>query len=190
VKVRVLASPKYTGTVLSSSSLAAGSVIAIVKEGLATGYSGAVEVSASDESTLHFEDAAPLPIVDGAGVVARPVFNAFQMDLTVLKIRGDVAWTVHPGAIAWITQAEEIYMQAVNHLVGVVGLAREGANPRSRSRHSVSRNGVAETDCVAGAVIRNPSQLRTPTPIDGAAPPRTAVKGDPATGRVERCCQS
>lgn len=104
-KVRVLSSPNFTNTVLSSSSLAAGTVIAIVPAGLATGYDGGVEVSASTEATVHFEATAPLPIVDGSGVVAKPVYSAFQTEMTVLKIRGNVAWTVQPGAIAQVTGA-------------------------------------------------------------------------------------
>jgi hypothetical protein len=104
-KVRVLASPKFTNTVFSSSSLAAGTVIAIVAAGLTTGYSGAVTVEASTEATVHFEATTPLPIVDNSGVVAAPVYSAFQTDMTVLKIRGNVAWAVHPGAIATVTGA-------------------------------------------------------------------------------------
>jgi hypothetical protein len=105
VKIRVLASPKFTNVVLSSSSLAAGTVIAIVPQGLATGYDGSVTVEASTEATVHFEATTPLPIVDDAGAVAAPVYNAFQTDMTILKIHGDVAWTVHPGAIAEVTGA-------------------------------------------------------------------------------------
>ena len=105
VKIRVLSSPKFTNTVLSSSSLAAGTVIAIVPQGLATGYDGSVTVEASTEATVHFEATTPLPIVDDAGVMAAPVLNAFQTDMTILKIRGDVAWVTHPGAIAEVTGA-------------------------------------------------------------------------------------
>ena len=80
-------------------------MIAIVREGLATGYDGSVEIDVSTEATLHYEATTPLPIVDGAGVVAAPVYNAFQQDMSVLRIRGRAAWTVHPGAIAQITGA-------------------------------------------------------------------------------------
>ena len=104
-KIRVLASPKFTNVVFSSSSLAAGTVIGIVPQGLATGYDGSVVIEASTEATANFEATTPLPIVDGAGVVAKPVYSAFQMDMTILKIRGNCAWTVHPGAIAQVTGA-------------------------------------------------------------------------------------
>ena len=104
-KIRVLASPKFTNAVFSSSSLAAGVVIAIVPDGLATGYDGGVEVDASTEATVHFEATTPLAIVDGAGVVAAPTYSAFQQDVSILRIRGDVAWAMHPGAIAEVTGA-------------------------------------------------------------------------------------
>ena len=44
VKIRTLASPKLDNVILGSSSLAAGDVVAIVPQGLATGYDGGVEV--------------------------------------------------------------------------------------------------------------------------------------------------
>ena len=105
VKIRVLSSPKFTNTVFSSSSLADGTVIAIVPEGLATGYDGSVTVEASTEAVLHFEDTTPLAIVDNSGVVAKPTYSAFQQDMSVLKIGGNVAWTTHPGSVATVTGA-------------------------------------------------------------------------------------
>jgi hypothetical protein len=70
-----------------------------------SGYDGSVEVSASIEATLNFEAVTPAEIVSGSGVVAAPTYNAWQMDLTVLKISGDVAFAVHPGSIALVTGA-------------------------------------------------------------------------------------
>jgi hypothetical protein len=105
VKIRTPASPKLTNEIRSSSSLAAGVVIGIGAGGLVTGYSGGVEVSASEEATLNFESTTPAEIVSSAGVPASPTFNAWQMDMSVLKITGDVAWTVHPGAVAQVTGA-------------------------------------------------------------------------------------
>jgi hypothetical protein len=104
-KIRVLASLKFGNIVLSSSVLAAGVVIAIVPQGLVTGYSGAVTVEASRAATLHFEDATPADIVTAAGAVAVPVKSALQTDMTILRIRGWCAWVVHPGAVAEVTGA-------------------------------------------------------------------------------------
>jgi hypothetical protein len=103
-KVRVLASPKFQNTVLSSSSLAAGVVIAIVPRGLATGYDGGVTVEASREAVVNM-NTVPAPIVSGSGVVAAPTVSAWQSDETILKIRGNVAWAIQPGAIAEVTGA-------------------------------------------------------------------------------------
>jgi hypothetical protein len=104
-KIRVLASPKFSNTVLSSSVLAAGVVIGIVPAGLVTGYAGNVMVEASKSATVHFEDTTPADIVTAAGAVAAPVKTAFQTDMTILKIRGECAWVVHPGAVASISGA-------------------------------------------------------------------------------------
>jgi hypothetical protein len=105
IKIRVLASPKFDNVVLSSSSLAAGTVIGIVPAGLATGYDGGVTVEASTEAVVHFEDTTPLPLVGSGGAVAAPQRSAWQTDTTILKIRGKCAWSVHPGAVATVTGA-------------------------------------------------------------------------------------
>jgi hypothetical protein len=70
-----------------------------VPRGLTTGYSGAVTVDASTESIVNFENTTPLPIVDNAGVVAKSVYSAFQSDMTILRIRGNCAWAVHPARL-------------------------------------------------------------------------------------------
>ena len=45
---------------MSSSSLPAGEVIAIVPEGLVTGYDSSVQIGVSEEPTLHVEDTTPV----------------------------------------------------------------------------------------------------------------------------------
>ena len=84
MKIRVLASPKFTNTVMSTSSLPAGTMIGLVAAGLVTGYYGNVTIETSSEALLQF-DTAP------TGVMGPGTYNAFQMDMSVLKIRGDVA---------------------------------------------------------------------------------------------------
>jgi hypothetical protein len=105
MKIRVLASPKFSNLVLSSSALAAGTVIGIVPAGLVTGYSGNVSIERSNAAAMHFEDTTPADIVTGAGAVAVPVKSAFQVDMLLLKVRGWCAWVVHPGAVASISGA-------------------------------------------------------------------------------------
>ena len=103
-KIRVLASLKFNNVVLSSSALADGTVIGIIPQGLATGFSGAASIEIGTASAVHFEDAAPADI-SGPGGLATPVKSAFQSDFLVLKVRGEVAWAIHSGAIAQVTGA-------------------------------------------------------------------------------------
>jgi hypothetical protein len=87
-----------SGTLIFGDTMpAAGVVIGIVPAGLVTGYSGNVMIDSSNAAAVHFEDAAPADIVSGAGVPAVPVKSAFQTDMTILRVRGDCAWVVHPG---------------------------------------------------------------------------------------------
>lgn len=105
MKLRVLvSSSKLDNLVLSSPALAAGTVVGIVPGGLATGFRGTVQIESSRETLIHFESAEPEPIVEDT--MASPVRNAFQQDLTVLKVRARCAWTVQPGAVAVITGAD------------------------------------------------------------------------------------
>lgn len=107
VKIRVLCGIRFANMILSSSTLAAGVVIGIVPAGLVTAYSGNVSIEASKAAVVHFEDTTPLDIIGGTTgpVPASPSKSAFQTDMTILKIRGECAWVVHPGAVASISGA-------------------------------------------------------------------------------------
>jgi hypothetical protein len=103
---RTQVGPHFDYEILSSAAIPNGDVIGLVPHGLWTGYGGDdVRIEASREVTLHFEDTAPLPIIDGAGALAVPTRNAFQQDLIALKLRARAAWAVLPGAIASVTGA-------------------------------------------------------------------------------------
>jgi hypothetical protein len=99
-----LAGPHFSYDVLSSAAIPDGEVFGLVPEGLWTGYGDDIRIEASKETTLHFEDTAPLPIATG-GVMASPTRNLLQQDLIALKLRARVAWAVLPGAIASVTGA-------------------------------------------------------------------------------------
>jgi hypothetical protein len=107
VKLKVLASPKFTNEVLSSASIPDGAVIALVPQALAVGYSDPISVQSSREVLIHMEDTSPLPIASPGTppTVAAPSMSAFQQDLLVLKVRARCAWTIQPGAIAHVTGA-------------------------------------------------------------------------------------
>jgi hypothetical protein len=90
---------------MSSAAIPDGEIIAIVPQGLATGYAGEVQVETSIAAALHFESATPLPIgtVGTPNVVAAPVHSAFQEYLILVKVRGRMAWAVQPNAVAYMT---------------------------------------------------------------------------------------
>lgn len=97
--------PRFTNTVLSSASVAAGDVIAVATGGLVTGYDGAITVEVVDQGEVHMEETAPTDISTAPGVVAYPVKSLFQTDSIAVKIRGWCTWVVHPGAVQLISGA-------------------------------------------------------------------------------------
>ncbi|MFZ0065323.1 MAG: hypothetical protein WAK90_04055 [Pseudolabrys sp.] len=103
-KVRVLASQKFENVVLSSCSLANGTIIGVIPRGLITGYEGAVGIEISSSSTIHLEDTNPKDIINGTP--ADPTKSGFQENLLVLRVRAWCAWTIRSGAIAAITGAQ------------------------------------------------------------------------------------
>jgi hypothetical protein len=104
-KIRTLAGPFFADVVLSSAAIPDGWIIAIIPQGLATGYSGEVQVETSIVAPLHFESATPLPIgtVGSPNVVAAPVHSAFQEYLLMIKVRGRMAWACQPNAVCYMT---------------------------------------------------------------------------------------
>jgi hypothetical protein len=104
-KIRTLAGPFFQDVVLSSAVIPDGEIIAVVPHGLATGYSGEVQVETSIAATLHFEDATPLPIasVGTPNTVAAPVHSGFQEYLVLVKIRGRMTWAVQPNSVCFMT---------------------------------------------------------------------------------------
>ncbi len=61
-------------------------------------------IEASDVATLHEEDTAALPLVDGAGVAAKPVRSLWQTNSHALKLTHPVSWDViRAGAAQQIT---------------------------------------------------------------------------------------
>src|SRR5262249_20094005 len=53
-KIRTLAGPFFQDVVLSSAAIPDGTIVAVIPAGLATGYSGEVQVETSVAATLHF----------------------------------------------------------------------------------------------------------------------------------------
>jgi hypothetical protein len=107
MKIQVLAGPRFQDRVFSSLSLPAGTVIGVAPQGLATGYSGAVEVESTIHGSAHMESVTPLPIVGNTGTVASPTISAFQQNLIILKVRAWLAWAIQPGAVEPIGECDE-----------------------------------------------------------------------------------
>jgi hypothetical protein len=107
MKLRLLSSVKFDVPILSSSSIAAGTVIMLTPRGFVTGYDGSVAIEITDQPAIHFEDTTPtdISVAGSPPTVAYPVRSLFQDDMFAIKIRCRVAWAVHPGAIAYVTGA-------------------------------------------------------------------------------------
>jgi hypothetical protein len=107
-KIRVLAGPHFADAVLTSAYIPAGTVIGVIPQGLAAGYSGIAEIETSIAAPVHMEDTTPLPIGTPGSppTVAAPSLSAFQSGLILIKVRGRCAWCVQPGAVAVVTGAD------------------------------------------------------------------------------------
>jgi hypothetical protein len=92
-------------TIVPAPALAAGTVVGLELDGIATGFSGSPDFEISTEAVLHWENTTPLQIVSGASpTVATPVMSAFQMDQVLIKLRLNCGWCVRaPGLIQVVT---------------------------------------------------------------------------------------
>jgi hypothetical protein len=92
--------------VLMSPSVAAGTVIAVIPEAVASAYSGIPEIDVVREPSIHFEDTAPLAIGTPGSppTVAAPTRSLWQQELIGVKLRMRCAWaSLQPGAVAFMT---------------------------------------------------------------------------------------
>ena len=90
--------------VFASPALAANDLIAIACNGLASAVDAVPEVEASRVSTLHMEDATPLPIgtPGSPNTIAAPTRSLWQTDTVGLKIRFNADWALRDSrALAW-----------------------------------------------------------------------------------------
>jgi hypothetical protein len=91
------------GRIISSTTVPAGTVIAVDADWFATATGDAPRFAVSNEATLHEEDTNPLPLVTGAqgsGVVASPMRSLFQTDSIAIRLSLYVTWSmVRPGMV-------------------------------------------------------------------------------------------
>jgi hypothetical protein len=112
IALRALASPAFSYEVFSTTAVAAGTVIGLAPDAIASGYSGLPQIDVSKDATAHFEDTTPLAIgVAGSpNVVSAPVRSAWQQNLLMLRLRLNCAWAslvpgTTTGAVAVVTGA-------------------------------------------------------------------------------------
>jgi hypothetical protein len=106
-KLRLLAGPAFSYPIFGTSAVAAGLVIGVAPQGVASGSDGAPRVEASKDTTVHMNTApAQIGTAGTPNAVAAPVRSLFQTDTLALKVRTKCAWSVvHPGSVAAVTGA-------------------------------------------------------------------------------------
>jgi HK97 family phage major capsid protein/HK97 family phage prohead protease len=113
-RVRTLAGPNSSGfgwarefladfRVIVSTSVPAGTLIAVDTADFATGTGDSPIFEASDQATIHMDD-APAAITTGGGpTVATPVRSMFQTNSVALKMYMDVTWAMRrAGMVQWV----------------------------------------------------------------------------------------
>ena len=104
VKINLRANPRLAYPVLPSGGLAPDTLIAVATNAIAIAANPEPRIDVADEQTLHMEGATPLPIADGAGVLASPTRSLWQTDAIGIRVIMDVDWILRvPNAVSWIT---------------------------------------------------------------------------------------
>jgi hypothetical protein len=96
--------PKDIGyPVLKTAALAAGTVVAIAANALASAFGGVPQIEAYNEPEVVMND-APGEVVTVGGMTGAPIMSLFQSDTIGLKIRMPANWVLRaPGAVAWVS---------------------------------------------------------------------------------------
>jgi hypothetical protein len=102
ISLRMRPAPPFD--VLASSALAAGDLIAVAGNGVASAVDVVPQIESSRVATVHMDD-VPAPIAAG-GIVAAPTRSLWQAGTVGIKIRFNVDWVLRdPRALAWMTVA-------------------------------------------------------------------------------------
>jgi phage head maturation protease len=98
------ASRKFGVTFIASNNVPAGVVIAVDTADFVTVSGDTPNFDMSNQSVIHEDDTTPLPIVDAAGVAAKPVRSLWQTDSIGLRMRMPVNWAMRrTNMVAWMT---------------------------------------------------------------------------------------
>jgi hypothetical protein len=91
----------FNYTLLSSSALPPGTIVAVVNRAVASVLEAPSVLASQSSATLHMEDTAPADI--GGGVMATPVKSMYQTDSVALRLTQPASWALREkGAAAWI----------------------------------------------------------------------------------------
>jgi hypothetical protein len=102
VGIALKSNREFAYQVLTSSSLAAGTVIAVALNALVGAAEGPPQIDVSIQATIH-EETAPGPLVDIGGVMATPIRSMTQTDSVGLRLRWPISWVLRsPAAVAWV----------------------------------------------------------------------------------------
>src|SRR5262249_30677833 len=104
VRVFLRGLPVYT--VLTSSAMPAGTVIAIAANALASALDPAPRIDLSTEALLHMVDTNPaqIAIVGTPNQISAPSRSLFQTDTIGLRLRMEVSWGLrNTQGLAWVS---------------------------------------------------------------------------------------
>ena len=107
-KLKLRAGPQFDYPVLTSTALAAGTVIAIEASSFASAFGTQPEFLTSNETLIHGDDTTPLPIgtAGSPNTVAAPAMSLYQIDATALRMILRCSWALRaPGHVQFITGA-------------------------------------------------------------------------------------
>jgi hypothetical protein len=85
---------------ISASPTVDGKLIAVAASALVVAIDPP-RIDAGGEVLLHMDD-TPLPIIDGAGVMAAPVRSTWQTDSVGIRFALPVSWALRAPAVAWL----------------------------------------------------------------------------------------
>jgi hypothetical protein len=96
LKMRLAVGPQFTYAILSSGHIAAGTVIAVGLNALASAVDPQIRIDVTEEAILHFDDTAPLNIMSGTMIA--PVRSMFQTDSLAVRLILRVNWALRDAA--------------------------------------------------------------------------------------------
>jgi HK97 family phage major capsid protein len=99
--IKLLAGPKFDIPVLQSTSIAAGTVIAVEASSFASAFDSVPQFETATQPMFHYDDTAPAdPIMGG-----QPVRSLFQIDSIGLRMTLKAAWGLRAPHCAYLTSA-------------------------------------------------------------------------------------